>query len=195
MRFSKTTTSVEKCFVRFLSGEGIFFRDKLWRGWAGQERDEYFSRWPSPISVGGPVLQWLKSCCILGAFTAAATTTTVAVLYGHAVVFPSVFLYVPSRFLCPFSPFFFFPSCNLSLGFRSLGSAHDAYIAGKVLSWKWNVVISSRGPWLYRRVVKTAKGNRPRAWKISLVVDNELLSIWTGIREEEARANDFTSGT
>lgn len=88
----------------------FFFRDKLWRGWAGQERDEYFSRWSSPISVGGPVLQWLKSCCILGAFTAAATTTTVAVLYGHAVVFPSVFLYIPSRFLCPFCPFFSFLS-------------------------------------------------------------------------------------
>lgn len=33
---------------------------------AGQKRDGYFSRWPSLLSqhgsVGGPVLQWLKSC-------------------------------------------------------------------------------------------------------------------------------------
>lgn len=96
-----------KMLRTILVGRRNFFRDELWRGWTGQEQDEYFSRWLSPISVGGPVLQWLKSCCILRAFTAAATTTTMAVLYGHAVVFPSVFLYVPFTIFMSFLPFFF----------------------------------------------------------------------------------------
>lgn len=152
------------------------------------------------LSVGGPVLQWLKSCHTLRAFTAAAatTTTTVAVLYGHAVVFPSVFLYVPFTIFMSFLLFFFFfPSCNLSLGFRSLGGARTPRIYGResfILEIEHRHRVVSRERVLYRRVVKTAKGNRPRAWKISLVVDNELLSIRTGILEE-ARANGFTSDT
>lgn len=161
MRFSKTTTSVEKCFVRFLSGEGIFFAMNFGEAGPARNKTNIFrdgsrrSRWEDRFYSGlNPVVysvlsrqqrqrrRW-RSCIVMLLFS------------------PPSFSMSPSRFLCPFYPFFFFfPSCNLSLGFRSLGSAHDAYTAGKVLSWKWNVVISSRGLWLYRRVVKTAKGNR-----------------------------------
>lgn len=112
MRFSRTTMSVleVKKYDSCREEKFFFAMDLLSRLGRPEERDEYFSRWPSPISVGGPVLQWLKSCYILGAFTAAATTATttvVVVLYGHAVVFPSVFLYVPFTLFTPFYSFFF----------------------------------------------------------------------------------------
>lgn len=124
----------------------------------------FFAMALADLLVGGPVLQWLKSCYTLRAFTAGSDNDDGGLVWPVCCCFPLLSFsmsplhnfYVLSALF--FSPFF--PSCNLSPGFRSLGGAHAALYGREsfILEIERRHPASSRERGLlYRRVVKTAK--------------------------------------
>lgn len=154
--------SVEKYAVHTLVRRRDFFRDGLWRLAPGRNETDIFSRWPSLVSAWwedrfysdlNPV-----TCAVVsraqrfhGRTTAMVTTTAV---YGHAVVFPSVFL-------CSLHDFYFF-SLSLSLfrffpGFSVLSTACTLQTTEvRTVSAKFIVKIGCRRRHRGRCIVKIA---------------------------------------
>lgn len=167
MRFSRTSERPGSRKIRLLSGGEIFFRNEPFsrRSCAGQRNETNIfrdgprrSRWEDRFYSGlNPVIysalsrqqrqqrrRWWWSCTSCCCFP---LRLFLCLLHRDFYVLFTLF----------FSPF---PSCNLSPGFRSL--------ARRVHS-RESFILEIEGrhrrhrTWLYRRVVKTAKGNRPES--------------------------------